>query len=513
MARSTMPASTSQEAAAISTGSSAGGAIHPIITWISVALITCIGAFLQLHAIAAKSLWLDEGSSITMARLDWFNLLRILWRREMNMVLYYLLLRGWLHLGDSVTWIRGLSVVFATAAIPAIFLLGRKMVGTGFGLVSALLLSINAFQVRYAQEVRSYSLLVLLVIISSYWFVSALESGRRRDWNWYIVTSALAIYAHFFAVLVVISHWVALRIMGRIEPTRLPADRSIGFRRAAKLIALWTLPIWIFIATTGAGPIAWIPRPGLNDIVGLLKKLSGNAEAALLILYLVAVIAGLYAGAKAIKQRREEGRSYIILACWFLVPLLIVLLVSIARPVFAPRYLMISLPAWVMLAASGIASLRPRFVTPLILAAIIWLGIEGIRSYYVIDFDIGRNDVRSATSYILSHSEPSDGIVFYTVSTRFPYDYYAAHSEAENKPDIIWPGSNSKVGWRDFMGVPAASRVPQFTQGHNRMWIVTTPMPPNDPKFAAFETAMTQNYKLKDSEDFPFVHVMLFARQ
>ena len=45
------------------------------------------GALLQLHAITAKSFWLDEGSSITMARLDWFNFLRILWRREMNMVL------------------------------------------------------------------------------------------------------------------------------------------------------------------------------------------------------------------------------------------------------------------------------------------------------------------------------------------------------------------------------------------------------------------------------------------
>ncbi len=190
-----------------------------LAVWATLTGITVAGALLQLHAIAAKSLWLDEGSSITMARLDWFNFLRIMWRREMNMVLYYLLLRGWLHLGDSVAFIRGLSVVFAVAAIPAIFLLGRKMHGTGLGLISALLLSINAFQVRYAQEVRSYSLLVLLVIVSTYWFITAAESGRKRDWNWYIVTSALAIYAHFFAVLVVVSHWVALRVMRKSDPT------------------------------------------------------------------------------------------------------------------------------------------------------------------------------------------------------------------------------------------------------------------------------------------------------
>ena len=105
--------------------------------WAGVVVCTIVAAWLQLHAIAAKSLWFDEGTSIAIARLDWFNFLRLMWRREMNMVLYYLLLRGWLHLGDSVAWIRGLSVIFATAAIPAIFVLGRKMLGTSAGIISA----------------------------------------------------------------------------------------------------------------------------------------------------------------------------------------------------------------------------------------------------------------------------------------------------------------------------------------------------------------------------------------
>ncbi len=481
--------------------------------WLALAAITALGAALQLHAITAKSFWLDEGSSITMSRLDWFNFLRILWRREMNMMLYYLLLRGWLHLGDSVTWIRGLSVVFGVAAIPAIFLLGRKMLGTRFGLVSALLLSVNAFQVRYAQEVRSYSLLVLLVIVSSYFFVSAIEGGRRTDWNWYIAVSSLAIYAHFFAVLVVVSHWVALRLMAQTATVASGADIRLQFRRAARLVALWTAPIWIFIATTGAGPIAWIPRPGLGDIIGLLKKLSGNADTMQLIVYSAFVVLGLTTGAIAIRRKRSYSLAYAILACWFFVPLCVVLLVSIARPVFAPRYFMISLPAWIMLAAAGITAMRPRLVAGVLTIAIALSGVDGVHAYYKADFDIGRNDVRSATAYILSHAQPQDGVVFYTLSTRFPYDYYAAHTNTPVKPDILYPGNNSGVGWRDFMGVPAAARVPGFAQGHERIWVVTTPLPPNDPRFNAFEAALNQQYKLTDTHDFPYVHVMLFARQ
>ena len=508
-----MPATASQIGSFLPRDSGPKTATREIAVWLSLGAITCLGILLQLHAIAAKSLWLDEGSSITMARLDWFNFLRILWRREMNMVLYYLLLRGWLHFGDSVVWIRGLSVVFAAAAIPAIFLLGRKLLGTGAGLISALLLSINAFQVRYAQEVRSYSLLVLLVIVSTYWFVSALDSGRRRDWNWYIATSALAIYAHFFAVLVMVSHWVALRMISTVGAQSFPAETNKQFRRAAKLLALWTSPIWIFIATTGAGPIAWIRRPGVNDVIGLLKKLSGNAEIALLILYCVCVLAGLAVGWASIARRREGAAGYVVLACWLFVPLIIVSLVSIMRPVFAPRYLIISLPAWIMLAAAGITSLRPRLLTIPLIAALVWLGLMGVRSYYKVDFDIGRNDVRSATEYVLNHSQPNDGIIFYTLSTRFPYDYYAAYNSAMNKPDILWPGNNSGVGWRDFMGVPSAARVPSLVQGHQRIWVVTTPLPPNDPRFASFEAALNQQqYRLTDTREFPYLQVQVFSR-
>jgi mannosyltransferase len=506
-----MPVSTSQ----IATRAERAGAptlYRQIVTWGSLAIITCVGTFLQLRAITAKSFWLDEGSSITIARLDWFNFIRILWRREMNMVLYYLLLRGWLHLGDSVGFIRGLSVVFATAAIPAIFLLGRKMLGTNFGLVSALLLSINAFQVRYAQEARSYSLLVLLLIVATHFFVSGIESGRRRDWNWYIVASSLAGYAHFFAILVVVAHWVALRIAGRTGVITSDRETRVQFRRAARLVALWTSPIWIFIATTGAGPIAWIPRPHVGDVIGLLKKLSGNAETALLILYSVSVLTGLVAGIRALRRKSQDAGSYVILACWFFVPLAVVLLVSLARPVFAPRYLMISLPAWIMLAAAGIDWIRPRLLAGMIVAGILWLGIAGIRSYYKIDFDIGRNDVRSATAYILDNAQSGDSVVFYSLSTRFPYDYYAAHTNSGARPEILYPGNDSGVGWRDFMGVPAAARVPTFAQGHQRIWVVTTPLPPNDPKFTAFEAALHQQYRLTNTQDFPYVHVMLFSR-
>src|SRR5437762_9547753 len=144
-----------------------------IITLLSA--ITAAGAVLRFHILTAKSFWFDEGASVGIARLDWYNFVRILWRREANMTLYYLVLRGWLHFGSGEWFIRALSALLGLATIPAVYLLGRRMFCARAGLIAAALLSMNAFHVRYSQEARSYSLTVLLCVLSSLYFLKYLE--------------------------------------------------------------------------------------------------------------------------------------------------------------------------------------------------------------------------------------------------------------------------------------------------------------------------------------------------
>src|SRR5437879_13664402 len=54
-------------------------------------IVTAAAAVLRFHAIGWKPIWIDEGVSIEVARLDWYNFLRVLWRHEGNMTLYYVL--------------------------------------------------------------------------------------------------------------------------------------------------------------------------------------------------------------------------------------------------------------------------------------------------------------------------------------------------------------------------------------------------------------------------------------
>src|SRR6202162_2143518 len=73
--------------------------------------VTLVGAALRLHLLAARSLWIDEASSVHFATMPWWPFLRLLWGSQGNMTLYYFLLRAWIHLGDSEFVVRSLSVV------------------------------------------------------------------------------------------------------------------------------------------------------------------------------------------------------------------------------------------------------------------------------------------------------------------------------------------------------------------------------------------------------------------
>src|SRR5437868_11084773 len=207
----------------------------------ALAFIVTLGAGLRFWHLGARSLWVDEGATAVIARLDWWNFLRLLWRREANMSFYYLLMRGWIQLGHGEAWLRALSATFGVLAIPAIYFLGRSLWGRSAGLVAALLLAVNAYHIRYSQEARAYSLAVLLVVLSFYFLIQLMQRpSPELRWK-YSVVSALAVYSHFFAVLVLLAQAVVFRFVRTSEEAR------EQLRRAWRITLLALIPIAVFL--------------------------------------------------------------------------------------------------------------------------------------------------------------------------------------------------------------------------------------------------------------------------
>jgi mannosyltransferase len=315
-------------------------------------LITAVA--LDVFHLGARSLWLDEATSIAFARLDWQTLLRILSRAEANMSLYYGLLHVWMRLGESEFTIRLLSVLMALAAVGAIYLLGERMYSPQVGLVSALLLAVNAYHVTYAQQARSYSLLVLLVTISSLAFIQAIERPTWKRWAIYIITGVLAVYAHFFGFLVLLAHGTSLAFSDR---------RRLSWKHvfvSAAIIGLCLSPLAVFALTRDTGQLSWIAKPTRQDILQLVYDLTGAGPTGakpLVVVYGLACAIAIWA---AIKPRVR--RCWFLLT-WFGLPIALTLAVSVVKPLFVPYYMIVCLPPLVLLAASGLSTL-PRGHSP-----------------------------------------------------------------------------------------------------------------------------------------------------
>lgn len=468
-----------------------------------------LAAVLRSLHLGDKSFWMDEGVSFAINHLSWMDFLKISWRRELNMAPYYLLLRAWMKFGTSEAFLRSLSVIFSVAAVAVIYCLGRRLFGMRAGLLAALLASLHAFLIRYAQEARSYSLAIFLVTLSCLLFVRNLEN-REHGWMAYIVVTTLAIYSHFFALLVVLAQWISLQF--------LPWPMRDQPKRAWKITALSILPLMIFVASRGAGPIAWITRPNSSSLHSFLLAFTGNGGNVLLAAYgilIVFAIAVVFVGRSKLETDRELWGIAFALS-WLLVPIVLTLIVSLARPVFLPRYLIFCVPALVLVAAAVVTRLPSRWLQAGAVLVLACFSLQGVRSYYHIDFDIAREDWRDATDYVLSQAQPGDGVVFHAALGRMPFEYYMSREKPQaTRPRIVFPRYANEITYSDFMANAKNAAVGVIAADYSRVWLVLAHNQLSgrpDDVTRKLENDLAGHFPCRDQRDFPQIEVRLYFR-
>jgi len=474
-------------------------------------LITAVSAILCFHALAAKTFWFDEGVSVAIARLDWSNFIRILWRREANMSLYYLLLHFWLHFGNSEFFVRALSVIFALATIPALYLLGRRLFDSRVGLIAASLLAVNAYFVRYSQEARGYTLMLFLCVLSSLYFIKCLEDPSRRNRVVYILISALAVYAHFFAGLLVLAQWLALRFLDR---QKIPD----GTRKNWRWMALAVLPIAVFVATTGAGPLRWIKRPELKDLWDLAVHLTGNGGWLLVSAYAVACLAALTPVSRPTMKRVPWGFwRFRFLLLWLFFPALLTVAVSFARPLFLPRYFFLCLPALLLLAVMGLARLRSVWLLAPVLLLFLLLSLRGTASYYQQDFDLQRENWRAASHYLLTHARPGDALVFHIAMGRMPYEYYhSLRGISPSDPAVLYPHHADRITFLDFVEKPDYTQLERSLPQYQRVWLVlSNAHTPSglDSTPSSLSRLLNAEYRNVEQHEFDDLEIVTYSKQ
>jgi mannosyltransferase len=395
-----------------------------------------LALLLRLWDSADRSLWFDEAFEYLSSQVD-LGQINAMVLKSFQPPLYSYVLHAWLQLGSSELWLRLLSALLSVMGVAGVMLLGRRLIGPAGGLLAGLILAGLPGDIRYAQEVAEYAMVVCLIIWSLVCLERAVGTNLWRWWWSWALVGGLAVYTHYGAGIIVISSGLAVfaaRLWGRQWGA---LGRQVGVTAA---LALACLPLaWFFLreqlkllaAETSAGQV-WPPiwRSPAETFGFALSGWPGEVRA----IWPTICVLGLAAGILLLtrSQIKPALRRFLI---WFAAAYalyeLSVRAGVYAHGLFGGRYSLILSPFLVLVIAAALVNLarawRPALaVAPLLalLALFVWSSPILAVSRLVHDRAMWNSNesMRELMADWHRHADPSQPIyVYYGATPAFRY--------------------------------------------------------------------------------------------
>jgi len=168
---------------------------------VAISILTLAAAW-RLIGIQGTKAWRDEAVTLIHLQDSWWQMVTQLPFVEDTPPLFFLLLKAWAGLFTTEWTQRLLPVVFGVAAVAMIMRLAESL-RPGCGWVAGLLAAFSPVPVHYSQELRVYSLLMLLVALCLWAAEGIVREPRsaRRHFLWALF-AVLAAHCHAIGVFV-----------------------------------------------------------------------------------------------------------------------------------------------------------------------------------------------------------------------------------------------------------------------------------------------------------------------
>lgn len=187
--------------------------------FIASAAILVIAAALRLYHLGDTSLWLDEAVYANNSYTSFTNF--IFNTRHHNSSPILLPLLYWL-LGDLVRdpfWIRVPPMIFGLLSVYVLLTLPKVGLSRSVSMISALWLAILPVQIQYSQEVREYSLSVLVSCLLIFSFLkTTTEKERQRfpvELCIMLFLAPLAAYGNIFLAGLLLALFILIEFLKR----------------------------------------------------------------------------------------------------------------------------------------------------------------------------------------------------------------------------------------------------------------------------------------------------------
>jgi 4-amino-4-deoxy-L-arabinose transferase-like glycosyltransferase len=334
--------------------------------------------------------------------------------RPLLYILNHYLLGPWLPLDEF--GLRLLPAVFGVLAIPALYFVARRLVGTRAALFATLLLTFSGLHVYYSQFARYWSLVFLLATVYPFAIYLGLREHNRRMLVLGVVTGVAAVLAHPASVLLLggLVPWILVTYFGPDQRSRLRSHKraiwlGLFVVILAVVIATQFVPMlqdWVTQSDTKRTPsefLLHIPgKQGLKQIVYMFVFMES--------LTIPATLAGAL-GIVLLWQGRDRSFA-VLLASMVVVPPAFLVLVSLRAPV-GVFYLVPTIP--IVFIGAGVfldrltavdVGLRPPWLLPAsVTLMIIAAGAPTLISQYR---DGRRYDFRGAAHWLHKRLGPAD---------------------------------------------------------------------------------------------------------
>jgi mannosyltransferase len=429
---------------------------------------------LCLWGLSRRQLWRDELATWWAASLSLSDLWRLVSGIDFVIGPYYLFMHAWIGLfGSSPFALRLPSVLAMVLATWFVTKLGRLFFDAHTGALAGLLFALVPSVSAYGQEARPYALAVACCAGATWQLVLLTQRPAhpdpavpplRRAWfaysGWLIALGAF----HIVALCALAAHAVFAWMLP--VPERNMARRPFFARYLASVaVALIVLAPLVFMGARQAFQISWI-RADVSSLFAFPSALFSSE-----------VLAGMLMCAGLLGLGRAGSRAP-LLAVWALFPPLFFFVTFDLLHLFLPRYMLFTLPAWVLLAASAFTqnSAAPRLlrVVPalLLVAVFSWHAQGPIRERT----PEGYYDYKTAALAIAKEAQPGDAITFEgpragTAHIRMAFLYILRHKPKLLR-DVFALGPSSQLG--SFLPELCPDAAACVGPDVKRLWLVTT---------------------------------------
>ncbi|HJS20108.1 MAG TPA: glycosyltransferase family 39 protein [Anaerolineales bacterium] len=336
-------------------------ASKPWMQYVWLAVITLFAAALRFYKLGEWSFWIDEIYTINHAMAHFstpqLTLDHIPPARNwipISVILSAQVFNVWMVSEFNA---RLVAAIFGIITIPALYFPIKNIFNTRVALITVLLLAVSSWHLEWSQNARGYTSLLLFSWLAVFTFYFGLEKDRASYFVWFFIFLYLAASERLIALFI-----LPALVLYLLAVKFLPMEKPIGLR--ARNIYILLTPVLLF----GIYEIYSLIRNDESVIGAILAEIvstffgkpieSPFTQTIFQVfklgvpLFALSLLSGIYIW----RQRTRAGWLFVLNA---VVPFFLVIFVT-PFMFTEERYALVSLPAWLALAAIGIDKLLVR---------------------------------------------------------------------------------------------------------------------------------------------------------